>query len=187
MSAIKNNIVLNWTVEENCNHKENVETKRKGCDRNCNASKLVSKQGETWSYMDKSEKCDVLWITPFGDTICCISDKVCRKGDCSGRWIRLKEHFTKASKSVAILNKKENCAISSQIINGGRKTCSAPRTNQTKCQLQSEKNSLRQNNSGNKRKKVKGHVISKQSSLAILQPFLSSHNYIFTHYILLGK
>ena len=186
MSAINYNIVLNWTVEENCNHKENVETERKGRDSKCNLSRLVSKQGETWSYFEKEKKCDVLWITPFGDTICCIRNKICRKGDCSGRWIRLEKHFAKASKAVALFNKKENCAISSQSINGGRRTRSAPRTNQTICQLQSEKNSLRQNNSGNKRKKVKGHVISKQSSLAIA-PFLSSHNLILTHYILLGK
>ena len=38
MSAIKRNIVLNWTVEENYNYKENCKTDRKGCDIKCNAS-----------------------------------------------------------------------------------------------------------------------------------------------------
>ena len=186
MSAINYNIVLNWTVEENYTHKENCKTERKGCDTNCNASNTVSKQGGTNSLFHNKEKCDALGISPFGDTKCCVPNEICREEDCSGRWISLEKESSKASKTVSALNNKENCAISSQNINGERRIRSPLRTDRTKCGLQFKKNSLKQN-SGNKRKKVKGHVISKQSSLAILQPFLSSHNYIFTHYILLGK
>ena len=185
MSAIKHNIVLNYTVEENYFQEENCKTERKGCDTYHNASSTLSKQGGTKSLLDETKKYDALWITRLRNTICGVRCDICIQENCSGRWRCFGKQFPKVSKAVAVMSNKENSDISSQNIAGEQKICSAQRTNQTKCQLQIEKNSLRPT-SGNNRKKVKGHVISKQSSLAI-SPFFSSHSLILTHYILFGK
>ena len=185
MSAIKSKIVLNWTVEENYTYKENCKTDRKGCDIKCNASNTLLEQGGTKSLFDETKKCDALWMNPDRNTFGCVGNSICRRKNCSERWICLEKLFARSSKALAVLNNKENCAISSQNINGEQRTHSAPRNNQTKCQIQIEKTSLEQN-SRNNRKKVKGHVISKQSSLAIT-PYSSIHNFILTHCILFGK
>ena len=185
MYAIKRKIVLNWTVEENYTYKENCKTYRKGCDIKCNASNTLSEQGGTKSLLDETKKCDALWMNPDSNTIGCVRNSICRRKNCSERWICLEKHSPRALKVSAVLSNKENCAISSQNINGEQRTHSAPRTNQTKCQIQIEKKSLKQN-SRNNRKKVKGHVISKQSSSAIA-PYSLINNFILTNCILFGK
>ena len=80
MSAIKHNIVLNHTVEENC------KTERKGCDTYHNASNTLSKQGGRNSLLDEAKKYDALWMTRLRDTFCGVRYDIGIQENCSGRY-----------------------------------------------------------------------------------------------------
>lgn len=174
MSAIKNSIFSNCTVEEKYINRENHKTEKKGCFPHCNASKS-KKVNE--NFFDKGKKCDALWITLLGDTSSCARDKVCKDRNSTEKWMKLETHFSGASKRVAKNKNKENCAISLNDLNGSQNRSDLV-GNQMQCH---QKKSVNE-----RRMKVKGHVIPGSASIAIT-PFLSSQNIIITYYLLFGK
>jgi hypothetical protein len=187
MSAIENNNTLvNCTVERNYVHEEIRNTRNKRRKENFNASKIKQKTIQKSGVYDKRQKCDGLWITPFGNTEGSSRNKACREKNCTAKWIKLEGHLSKASKGVTRSHHKKieiSCAISSKNINESQ-NCSVSRTNQAKCQNNYEKHLSRQ--SGNTRK-IKGHVIPTKPLSIAITPFLSSQNVVFTCYVLFGK
>ena len=187
MSAIKNNnILVNCTVEGNYSHEEIRNTEKKRREQKFNASKTKQETIQKNGFCDKRQKCDALWIPPVGDTEGFNRNKVCRKRNCTAKWIKLEGHSAKASKGVIPSHDKNieiPCAISSKNINVSQ-NCSVSRTNQAKCQNNYEKHLSRQ--SGKKRN-VKGHVIPTKPLSIAITPFLSSQNVVFTYYVLFGK